>query len=297
VKDDQRFTFLGLGGELKHARLLEDNPYRGVLLGEKKTVDYVFLDGSYRDQVVSGATGLLLSDNDLIQGLWIGECLSDMEVLSIRSFLRSGHVYHLYAYNDIPNLPIGASLKDANEIISERDVFRHGPANSYATFSNLFRYKLLFERGGWWVDTDFVCLRRFDHEQEYVFASELHRGECVITSGILKLPVRSDFAERCYRYSVEKLNGGDVAWGEIGAKLVPKIADELGLSGYALSPSEFCPIPWSECNQLIDGTIELSSCCRGYAVHLWNEVWTRNGLNKNAVFDGSLYGELRARFL
>lgn len=36
----------------------------------------------------------------------------------------------------------------------------------------MFRYKLILERGGWWVDLDTVCLRPFDLDLEHVFASE-----------------------------------------------------------------------------------------------------------------------------
>jgi hypothetical protein len=34
--------------------------------------------------------------NDIIQGLWVGPELSVMEQLSVSSFLRHGHQYHLY---------------------------------------------------------------------------------------------------------------------------------------------------------------------------------------------------------
>ena len=33
--------------------------------------------------------------NKVVQGLWIGDRLSVMERLSIASFLRNGHQYHL----------------------------------------------------------------------------------------------------------------------------------------------------------------------------------------------------------
>ena len=45
-------------------------------------------------------------------------------------------------------------------------------SGSLAAFSNLFRYKLLLERGGWWVDTDVICLRPFRVRDELVIASE-----------------------------------------------------------------------------------------------------------------------------
>src|SRR5207253_1910437 len=54
--------------------------------------------------------------NRIIQSLWIGSELSVMERMSIISFLRNGHEYHLYTYNDLPNVPDGTVIKDANGI-------------------------------------------------------------------------------------------------------------------------------------------------------------------------------------
>ena len=45
--------------------------------------------------------------NRTIQGLWIGTDLSIMERLSITSFLQQGHDYHLYVYDELPNVPAG----------------------------------------------------------------------------------------------------------------------------------------------------------------------------------------------
>ena len=57
-------------------------------------------------------------------------------------------------------------------------------------FSNFFRYKLLLERGGWWVDADMVCLRPFAFDKEHVFASEVSKGVTCVSSGAIRAPCR-----------------------------------------------------------------------------------------------------------
>jgi len=112
---------------------------------------------------------------EIINSLWVGKSLSLMEQLSITSFLRNGHEYDLYCYNEIADVPAGATLRDAAEILPSSEIFyyRHGAGKgSVAGFSNLFRFKLLFEKRGWWVDTDVVCLRPFDFDEPIVLASE-----------------------------------------------------------------------------------------------------------------------------
>src|ERR1043165_5401661 len=122
--------------------------------------------------------------NRIIQGLWIGPELSVMEQLSIVSFLRNGHDYHLYTYAELPNVPAGALIKDANAILPSSQIFQYKDRPSYAGFSNHFRYKLLFEHGGWWADSDVVCLRPFDFADEYVFSSESAAGETFRNNGV-----------------------------------------------------------------------------------------------------------------
>jgi len=101
-----------------------------------------------------------------------------MEQLSICSFLLNGHDYHLYIYDHVKNIPAGTVIRDANEVLPAARIFQYKHRPSYAGFANLFRYKLLFERGGWWVDTDTICLKAFDFHDEYVFSTQKNLLAC-----------------------------------------------------------------------------------------------------------------------
>ena len=97
--------------------------------------------------------------------LWIGERLSALERLACASFLDHGHPLHLWTYGPVAGVPEGTTVCDATEVLPRSAIFRYGPetgpgAGSLAGFANLFRYRLLLERGGWWADSDVVCLRR-----------------------------------------------------------------------------------------------------------------------------------------
>jgi len=107
----------------------------------------------------------------VVQSLWIGEKLSNIELLSINSFVKRGHLYHLYVYEIPKNVPSKVILKDASTIIPKANIFEDREIkNSFAGFSNIFRYKLLFENGGYWVDTDIICLKKFDFKLDHLFA-------------------------------------------------------------------------------------------------------------------------------
>ena len=111
----------------------------------------------------------LSADNRIVHGLWIGPTLSKMELLTIRSFLRHGHEFHLWVYDKIQTpLPKEVVLEDANKIIPRNRIIKkrtptRRPASAKAALvrrSPIFRYKLLYKKGGYWVDMDVTCLRR-----------------------------------------------------------------------------------------------------------------------------------------
>jgi len=106
--------------------------------------------------------------NYWIQGLWVGERLTDLHRMCVESFLARGHGFALYTYGDVANLPIGVTLRDASRLVPSSLIYQFD--GSYAGFSDLFRNKLLHENGGWYVDLDIYCLRPFDVEAETVFS-------------------------------------------------------------------------------------------------------------------------------
>jgi hypothetical protein len=110
--------------------------------------------------------------NNIIQGLWIGPRLSRFEHNSIKSYLKQGYEYHLYTYGKVDNIPDGVIIKDGNEILDKKYIFHY--EGSIAPFSDLFRYKLLFERGGVWTDCDIICVKRLpdDTQHKYIFVAE-----------------------------------------------------------------------------------------------------------------------------
>src|SRR4029434_7249964 len=54
-------------------------------------------------------------------------------------------------------------------VLPREQLFVHRTSGSLAVFADWFRYRLLAEHGGLWVDTDMVCLRPFDHAGPEIF--------------------------------------------------------------------------------------------------------------------------------
>src|SRR5690242_7467336 len=116
-----------------------------------------------------------MSGGALIQSFWHGANLPRHCTLCLKSFVDLGHQFHLYTYDDGVAVPEGITLRDAREVLPESSVFFYqigDGVGSVAGFSNRFRYKLLLEQGGWWVDTDVLCLSSTLPAQDIVFGEE-----------------------------------------------------------------------------------------------------------------------------
>jgi mannosyltransferase OCH1-like enzyme len=239
----------------------------------------------------------MMPSNQIIQSLWIGAELSVMERLSLASFLAHGHEYHLYVYEDTKLVPEGTRIKDGNDILPSSMIFQYREFKSYAGFSNFFRYKLLMERGGWWVDTDMVCLQPFEYPADYVFASEVSDGNEVASSAVIKAPANSEAMAYAWQTCQSK-DVKNLAWGETGPRLVDEAVRLFSLQEFRQPARAFCPLSYSDWNRVLQPDGVQSFAENTYALHLWNEMWRRAALDKNQEFHPAcLYERLKRKYL
>ena len=216
-----------------------------------------------------------------VQSLWAGPELSPFEFLCIRSFLAHGHAYDLYAYGDVASVPAGCNLRDARSILSEDRVFVHQEGDergSVAGFSDLFRYKLLQDRGGWWMDTDVVCLADHLPDAELTLAREDDRQ---VNGAILKFPPAHP--AMAWAYAHASGIGTSMTWGAIGPVLLTHLVARFELEPALADTRSFYPIHYLESDMLIDPDRrqQVADRCSGATfLHLWNEMFRRGGYDK-----------------
>lgn len=235
--------------------------------------------------------------NSVIQGLWIGPELSAMEQLSLASFLANGHGYDLYTYEPVANVPSGVTIRDAEEILPRSRAFQYSEHRTWSGFANFFRYKLLLERGGWWADTDLVCLRHFDFADEYVFSSEFSVGRQMPNIGAIKAPAGSEIMS--YMWDVcQTKDPAKLVWGETGPALMEEAVEKFSMRRYVKDWRTFCPIGFRNWRMAIDQNAFEDFGDETYAVHLWHEMWRAAAQDKNVHYHpASLYERLRRNYL
>ena len=228
-----------------------------------------------------------------------------MERLSIRSFLANGHEYHLYVYGEVAGIPPGTVVKDGNELLPASEIFRCKEYLTFALFSDFFRYKLLLEKGGWWCDLDVVCLKFFDFSEDHVFATQYdllgsdtaERITEVATNGIIKAPRRSEVLN--YAWSVcSSKDRQALRWGDTGPELMQECVRKFSLANNVRRASTFCPIPPVRFFDALLPNRWLRFDEETYAVHLWHEMWRRNGIDVNEAYvSNCCYERLKTIYL
>lgn len=237
------------------------------------------------------------SDNRIIQSFWYGPELSVMELLCIKSFLHHGHEFHLYCYEEIANIPDGCILFDANLIVESEKIF-YDSNGGISGFANYFRIHLLYLKGGWWVDMDMICLKPFDFNGEYCFCSENRNiSQIQYTNCCIKSPAGSEFLEEYIQIFNQMLKDYEVIpWLSTGPVLINKLLNSYDSKEFIQDPVIFCPVNYFEIEKLVQKKGLIPS--KSFAIHLYNEMWRRNKMDKNKEYSGSsIYELLKRKYL
>jgi hypothetical protein len=192
-------------------------------------------------------------------------------------------------------IPAGVEVRDASDILSEREVFRTH-RGSVAAFSDWFRYELQRAGAGTWVDTDMYLLRRIDELQPYLFGEE---ASGVLNNAVLRLPASSPMLEpllspfagekpywlvprrKAISRVRERILGApsirSMPWGTTGPAALTAIARDHGFIADAQPQDVFYPMPWTRADWILDPKTKLQDVAsdRTVGVHLWNEMIKR----------------------
>ena len=221
-----------------------------------------------------------------------------MEILSIKSFQKQGHIFELFTYGKVDNIPPKTVVRDGNEILDEKEIFKFN--DSYLPFSDLFRYKLMYDEGGIWVDLDMICIQPFIFDDKFIFSSERtkQRGafasllEETPSNNILKSPPKESFYldlfSKCF------LNRKKVKKNTQFLIYMKELIYKYKYDGYVRGAQDFNPINWWHVKEFFYSTKQdfpskygtsaytreelLKSC---YSIHMWRNLVKKKNLSLN----------------
>jgi len=224
---------------------------------------------------------------DIVNGLWIQGKLSALELLTIQSFLDNGFSFQLWTYEpEIINAPINTIVRNANEIIPLEKIFQYKNKNihghgkgSFAGFSDIFRYKLLYENGGIWTDMDITCLQPFKIEEAYFFRFH-HKSGAV--GNFMKCPKDSDLMKWCYNEASQKVNTENTNW-MLPIQILNDGISRFNLSHYIQKISNDDSFP--EVTKLLSSNQKIPNDWK--IIHWMNEEFRRLNIAKDICLKSS----------
>lgn len=243
---------------------------------------------------------------DPIHCFWSNAPLSEMSHLSLQSMIRQGHPVKLYTFDNVAamqaRVPPGVMVLDAGNIVPGA-IYQHAVLNSEIRyFSDIFRYAVLHEFGGWWLDTDVVLVKPLHFATEHVFSAQWSGVEDghVCVGDVMRAPKGSLHMANLYALSLQRLfSEKRVEYGAVGPLLLSEYllaAGDEELQSSILPPTTFNAIDRREVDLFASESrvgFELLSDPRVTGVHLWGKMWAERGLRFDAVPDQSVAGYLK----
>jgi len=142
-----------------------------------------------------------------------------------------------------------------------------------------------------------VCLKPFDFPGEYVFSSEGVNGRQTVNVGAIKAPAGSAVMQYAWD-ECQRMDPAALKWSQCGPGLARRALDACGSDAWVHPPEVFCPIHFSQWESILEEQPEPGWPESTRAVHLWHELWRREGRDKDASYaPGCLYERLKRHYL
>jgi len=213
--------------------------------------------------------------NQTFNTFWHGSELSALHWACLASFVARGHKIRVFCYRPV-EVPEGVQLEDASQILDEDSIFEF--ESSFSGFSNIFRYKLMLEDGGWWVDTDIYCLKDDVPDCTYAWARQ---DQETINGAVLKFPRHDPNVQKLLQAS-RQIGKNVAVWGQLGPDLLTQHLANREFSGHFGSTMAFYPVHYLETHLfwLPEKAQQVTSRCeQSCFLHLWGSSFKNFGID------------------
>lgn len=257
-----------------------------------------------------------------IHSLWVGPRMTALQWASMSSFVRTGHVLHLYTDDVTRPLPKGVVALPLPAFMPKR-LWRFGPraneaCGSLALYADLMRAEHLYRYGGWWTDLDVISLKPFPDVpacglglgwQEPPGSERTNMaavGVLGATPGnpgmdLLRKRIRYPWLGSPWESPVKRIYHAIRLWDTVfrpwnvwwsysgGPPAITSIVRYLGIEDEVFPYDVFYPVPYPNWRDLLAEDlsqlkVDFSSTV---AVHVWGELYRQEGIDVNRAVKAS----------
>ncbi|WP_210527402.1 glycosyltransferase [Rubellimicrobium arenae] len=191
----------------------------------------------------------------------------------------------MFSYDRDLEVPDGIRVEPADAILPKSELFIYNRGlgkGSVAVFSDWFRYRMLHERGGYWVDTDVLCLQPFPAFDTVTVGRE---DAIRLNNAVIYAPAGDPMFLHAYERARDM--GPDAPWGLAGPVLLTSLATSGKFDVRVMDPSAFYPVHWSRVvtDLLLPSRLRQAEaqCAGSLGVHLYNELFRRARVDVNRM--------------
>ena len=230
----------------------------------------------------------------VVQTFWHGE-IGRYQLLCLRSFADRGHQVEVFSYESRVHLPGWLEHRDAAEILPRDKIVRQVD-QGLAINGNLFRYAVLNQRGGWWIDPDVLLLKPDLPAADIFFSGPDVFG--LTSTGLLRFPKGHPVIKAGLAKALE-LHDAVGDWESTGAALLTGLIRQHGLDPNFDLRGPLGPVSWFDVPTLFDPMQceRLERLCQSEQIlHLHADAWLRSGVPQRlGPPEGSLLDRLLQR--
>lgn len=225
-----------------------------------------------------------------VSTMWHGRALSPLARLTLKAWLDHGHAVRLFTFRDLTGVPEGVMVEDAAAVLDAP-----GSGEDVRLYSDKWRFHLLAEHGGTWIDADCPAVRALPElGDEAMFFPETEKWGGGLFAGLIHAPVagheamvalrdfyRETREPRWYAFCGEyvRLFGKEALRGEPG--WFTPLADTMAKDGATLPTGA-----------IYDGSVRLGDFEKSWVLHLIGSYlgnWERGAVKRESLI-GDLVG-------
>ncbi len=214
---------------------------------------------------------------------WHGR-LNPFAYACLASFPQAGASLRVFSYDPHLDLPPGVRLENASAICPDESLTRRFVVNgkpSIAAFADMFRYRMIRDKGYCWVDTDILCLYKTAFGGDgAIFCRQADAvGTSLVNNAVLRLPPSHPALAELVA-TAEAAVDADQRWGALGPFLLTPVLTKYGLYDRALDSHVCYPIEPEQFWKLFLPAYRdwAQEAARGATfVHLWSEAIAWSG--------------------
>ena len=242
-------------------------------------------------------------DKNTLYYLWIKGKLPRLQRACLKSMLALGYKIIFYTLT-----PMELGIEHKNIWFKDPQDILPLTIENHLHYADLFRYKLLYERGGTWIDADMFLLKKIPNDDIIISSEHCKKIGAFSKQHTDKTPnigvLRFSAGDPLLMATIHRCENTKAKLTDISfMKLFEEKIYSMDYNEYVTDPTQYCPVSWANYQELYtkdnrdfkskwgmstQNIFDIGK--KSIGIHLWNNLYSKNLKGKidmdcNSVFN------------